>query len=147
MIKNIYRQASIFVYVEIVISFVLLSVLGYFSSQVGSLWENYKTQMIFSLFFVFTFVTIRSLWRYYSLTITLNIEEMRVKEGILNTRVKEIAFHKINLVTVTQTLLGKIFNFGDLQINTGGDEVEVLFKNVQDPEEIRGKINEKRNLL
>ena len=71
----------------------------------------------------------------------LNITNKKVygKIGILHTRRLDSPLNKINNVGVTQNLLGKIFNYGTIEIKTSSLLYE--FKYISNPNEFLNKLN------
>jgi len=61
-----------------------------------------------------------------------------VKNGILSLNVVEVSHSKVETIQLSQTILGRIFNYGNLVINgTGGDDIKIL--NISSPIEFRKK--------
>jgi uncharacterized membrane protein YdbT with pleckstrin-like domain len=87
--------------------------------------------------FVFLF---RDILNYFSFSLILNKDGVMVKKGILLTNSKQVPYKNINIVAISQGVFGKILDFGDIEISTGGDGSDLIFKHVANPEEIKKKI-------
>jgi uncharacterized membrane protein YdbT with pleckstrin-like domain len=83
---------------------------------------------------------IRDILDYYRFSLVLNQDGVMVKKGILLTNSKQVPYKNINIVAISQGIFGKIFNFGDIEISTGGDGTDLVFRHVANPEEIKKKI-------
>ena len=58
------------------------------------------------------------------------------KTGVVNTQSMDAALNKVQNVSVTQKLSGKIFNFGVVAINTAAGEYK--FGEIKNPESFKG---------
>lgn len=63
------------------------------------------------------------------------------KEGILSIHTDELKNDKIEGIEVRQTILGRIFNYGDI-IFSGIGASKVIFRNIDNPIEIKKKMDE-----
>ncbi|MGE5668506.1 MAG: PH domain-containing protein [Betaproteobacteria bacterium] len=59
-----------------------------------------------------------------------------MKVGVFSTRSVEILLSKIEAIAVHQSLLGRVFNYGDIVV-TGTGGTEESFSNIQAPLELR----------
>lgn len=66
-------------------------------------------------------------------------KQVRGKIGILNTKRLNSPLNKINNAGVNQTLLGKIFNYGTICINTSSANYE--FRYISNPNEFADSLN------
>ena len=96
-----------------------------------------------------TFISLRALFTLFILPIIDNwtsefaITNKRViiKTGLISRKTIEMNLHKIESVTVNQSILGRILGYGDLQIiGTGGTREK--FKNIKNPITFRKKFQE-----
>jgi len=64
------------------------------------------------------------------------ITDMRIqrREGILRKTVQYVLFNKIERIEVAQGIIGRIFNFGDIYLDTGDDHI-VLY-GIRDPKKV-----------
>lgn len=53
--------------------------------------------------------------------------------GVLNKNVFDSSLEKVNDVKMSQSLLGRIFDYGDVEIMTAAEEGENLFRRIQGP--------------
>lgn len=66
------------------------------------------------------------------------------KHGILSRNVQKISFDKVQNISFSQNLLGKYFNYGNIEISTaGGQEVEMRFESVNRPRDVQEMINKR----
>lgn len=54
-------------------------------------------------------------------------------EGLVNKRVADSSLEKVNDVVLMQTALGRVLNYGDIEIITGSDVGVNIFKNIARP--------------
>lgn len=68
-----------------------------------------------------------------------------VTSGWLTRRRVEVTFDKVTDVVTYQGFMGRIFNFGNITVNTAGsNQAPVTFAALDDPEEVKDVINETR---
>jgi uncharacterized membrane protein YdbT with pleckstrin-like domain len=65
-------------------------------------------------------------------------------EGLINKRTKDSALEKINDITLNQSVLGRILNYGDLEIITGSDTGTNLLKRLAKPVEFKKTLLEQK---
>jgi uncharacterized membrane protein YdbT with pleckstrin-like domain len=65
---------------------------------------------------------------FHRLTTETDVTNMRVvhKTGFIKRRTFEIALNKVESVDVNQTILGRIFNYGDVTVNGVGEGRETI---------------------
>lgn len=62
-------------------------------------------------------------------SLTITPEQVLLKVGVFTKKERSIPMSKITDVSLQQSLLGGIFGFGDLNIQTAGSgDVEIVFK-------------------
>ena len=95
------------------------------------------------IFLMFIFIGFITIWKPLAavLTTKLRITNLRVegKTGLITTNSMDSPINQITSVKVTQGLLGKILNYGTLNINTAGGNYS--FGYMPDPENTRKIIN------
>jgi len=64
------------------------------------------------------------------------------EEGFLDISSKESPLDKINNVSFSQHLIGRIFNYGDVQIQTAAEIGETTYRFVHNPDILKSKITE-----
>jgi hypothetical protein len=69
--------------------------------------------------------------------IYLRYKQVSIETGVLSKQVQDISINKLEGITVTQNIIGKLFNFGSLIISTGGIHCNYYISN---PMEFRNKI-------
>jgi uncharacterized membrane protein YdbT with pleckstrin-like domain len=97
--------------------------------------------LIFCVVIVGFFWLIRDVFNYIGKKVSLIEDGVNYIEGVIFTNMKQVPYNNINVVSVSQGILGKIFNYGDLIINTGGDAPEIVFKHLHDPYRFQEAIN------
>ncbi len=70
-------------------------------------------------------------WSHYQFIIT-NWRVMQVR-GIINKSITDSSLDKVNDVKMTQSLFGRIFGYGDVEILTASELGVNLFKRIEDP--------------
>ena len=68
-------------------------------------------------------------------------------EGIVNKHTKDSALEKINDITLNQSVLGRILNYGDLAIITGSDIGTNMLKRLAKPVEFKKTLLEQKTKL
>jgi len=68
-------------------------------------------------------------------------------EGLINKHTKDSALEKINDITLNQSVVGRILNYGDLAIITGSDMGTNLLKRLAKPVEFKKTLLEQKNKL
>lgn len=69
--------------------------------------------------------------------LTIDDKHVKLKTGILSNNEIEVPLGKINTITVRQGLIGKIFSFGDIVVYTGNDRSGIVFKQLDEPSQIK----------
>ena len=110
--------------------------------------REYITQLLaVGMFLGFIILTEAEYWRR---TKTYYITNKRViqEEGWINKKIMSAVYRNIADVTLKQTIIQRIFNTGDVLLNTkGGRSSEIVLKGVRWPRKIRNKIEEEINNL
>ena len=68
-------------------------------------------------------------------------------EGLINKHTKDSALEKINDITLNQSVVGRILNYGDLAIITGSDVGTNVFKRLAKPVEFKKTLLEQKHQL
>ena len=69
--------------------------------------------------------------------LTIRPSEVIYTHGLLSKSYTELSMHSIRSVKITQSLLQRILNAGNVAIYSAGDAPEVVVKGLPDPGEIR----------
>ena len=64
-------------------------------------------------------------------------DEIVWTHGLVNKDYTEISMGSVRTTRISQTLLQRIMNAGDIEIYTSGDNPELVVKGLPDPSEIR----------
>jgi len=75
--------------------------------------------------------------------LTITKDELVWVHGLINKDYTEIALTSVRSVRVSQTLLQRILNAGNVSVYTAGDEPELVIKGLPNPDKIRDLINGK----
>lgn len=70
----------------------------------------------------------------------IKTDEVVWTHGLINKQYTEVNMSSIRTVRVSQSLLQRILNAGDIAIFTAGDQPELVIKGLPNPEEIREHI-------
>jgi uncharacterized membrane protein YdbT with pleckstrin-like domain len=97
--------------------------------------------VIFSIVIIGLVWMVKDIFAYFGRKIVLHEDGVQFTEGLIVTHSKEVPYSNINVVSVKQGVFGKIFNYGDLIVSTGGDAPDILFKNLHDPMRFKEFIN------
>jgi hypothetical protein len=111
-----------------------------------STWESVAVlALILSLFPLFDTVRIYLDWFNERYAVT-NRRVMLIK-GIINKHVSDSALEKVNDVVLTQSVIGRLLGYGDVEIITGSDIGVNLFKRIARPVDFkREMLNQKESL-
>jgi len=88
---------------------------------------------------------VKHLISYFTQVIIAKAQSLELRQGLLNVNIIEIPYSKVNAITIQQSWLGRLFNFGTVSLNTGGDEAEIVFTNLSPPRELQAMINLNKN--
>ena len=72
--------------------------------------------------------------------LTIRDDEIVWTHGLLSKQYVEISLHSVRTVRVSQSLLQRIMNAGDVTIFTSGDAPELVIKGLPDPDAVREHI-------
>jgi uncharacterized membrane protein YdbT with pleckstrin-like domain len=79
-----------------------------------------------------------------STRLTITSTDLAYEVGIFSKTRIEVRLPNIRTVKVTQTFMQRIFNTGDIELYTSGDNPEVVTKGMPDPEKVREIVNASR---
>jgi|YNPNPStandDraft_1061719.scaffolds.fasta_scaffold37739_2 Bacterial membrane flanked domain. len=88
---------------------------------------------------------VKHLISYFTQVIIAKEQSLELQQGLLNVTIIEIPYSKVNAITIQQNWLGRLFNFGTISLNTGGDDVEIVFPNIASPKELQQIIDLNKN--
>ncbi len=121
----------------ITLSWLLLAGLALFVFSAYLLPLHYSV-LVSSLLFL-----IPTLWHYlqwrrrrYFLTNHRLIRE----EGLLGREIRSMGLEKVQDVTVSYTLLGRLLRYGTLKVETAGEQGQMVLENIPNPEEVAEEI-------
>jgi hypothetical protein len=134
-----------------VIFLVFLAVAAYFTGVVFAMYRITETWQIWTVYGILgtlaTVMIVRMIrdylaW-YYTQVIITNRRLIR-REGILNRRVADIALSQLSEVVITQSLFGRIFNYGNVSVTGDSDASSLVFNQIQNPFKLRTVIDDAR---
>ncbi len=97
--------------------------------------------VLFSVVIVGLIWMVHDAFAYFGRKLVLHEDGVLFKKGLIITNSKEVPYGNINIVSVKQGVFGKMFNFGDLIVSTGGDNPDIYFKDLHDPMRFKEFIN------
>ncbi|XRO75584.1 PH domain-containing protein [Methanocaldococcus sp. 28A] len=107
-------------------------------SLIGWLILGALTILIYGLALIF--IGIALLKRYYTEYAITN-KRVYCRYGILSRKTVESTLDKITNTSISQGILGRLLNYGDLRINTAGSTpYEIVFEGVSNPKYVQSKI-------
>ncbi len=68
-------------------------------------------------------------------------------EGLINKHTKDSALEKINDITLNQSVMGRVLNYGDLEIITGSDIGTNILRRLAQPVEFKKTLLEQKSKL
>ncbi|MBQ9565303.1 MAG: PH domain-containing protein [Synergistaceae bacterium] len=144
-----YRPAwRSFFYPDILAMIVIFVVMCFVSFQNYSFIEGRKLTLwlvaLVILLLIFLHMALKRVGSY----LVVRRDEVAFERGILNRQSTEIGFEDIRTVDVTQTLVQRIFNLGNISIaSSGTGGYEIFVKNMPDPNVIRDEIQERKRAM
>ena len=81
--------------------------------------------------------------KYRRYVLTLNEKSLEINIGLFTQNKREIFYRNIQGVNVDQSILGQIFNYGNLIITTANQSDSIVFEKVDKPEMLRNAIRDK----
>lgn len=94
--------------------------------------------LFFWLIFIPTIKAIRNTVAFFLTELSVTNKRVIGKVGIINTKSMDASLNKVQNVSVSSGLFGKIFNYGTVRISTAAGEF--IFNNVSNPDEFKGTI-------
>lgn len=116
--------------VIIALALIILSLYLYFLLEESNSW--YLTIPVLSiLYFIYRYYIWRNdLWAVTNIRV---IDE----SGVFSINSKESPIDKINNVSYHQSILGRVFGFGDVQIQTAAEMGETSYSNISHPKQLK----------
>ncbi|TSA29943.1 MAG: hypothetical protein D4R68_01450 [Ignavibacteriales bacterium] len=123
------------------LSLILISLSFYFYTKLNTLhWWYFAVPFIAVSYFVFKYYS----WK-FDLWVVTNyrvIDEF----GVISINSKESPIDKINNVSYQQSLLGRIMEFGDVQIQTAAEMGETSYANISRPQQLKEALSNAQEL-
>ncbi|MFM2033134.1 MAG: hypothetical protein RLZZ297_1899 [Chloroflexota bacterium] len=153
-VYGVYRPHTMTVYGAVsteLLFLALTAVAAYFAQvvfvqyQISVIWQQwavYGALIVLALILVVRMVRDYLNW-YYTQVIVTNRRLIR-REGILSRRVSDIALTQLSEVVITQSLLGRLFNYGDVHVTGDSDASKLQFVQVKNPFKLRTVIDDAR---
>jgi len=84
-------------------------------------------------------------YKIWSVRYALTTERIMYSKGIFSEDFKSTIYSKITDIGLLQTFFDKIFDTGELTMNTaGGDDIEIVFEKISRPHEVKRMISDKQ---
>lgn len=90
-------------------------------------------------------VAIYDFYRYMRAAIILNEKSLTHEFGVFTKNSREVGYKNIQSVTLDQSVIGQIFNYGHIIITTANQTDSIVFKYVSRPQLLRAAIQDKIN--
>lgn len=91
----------------------------------------------------FGYLAVVDYLQYKRKTLTVNDKSLELQYGVFSKNSRELFYKNIQGVNVNQSVLGRMFNYGDLVINTANQNESVVFNNIEHPQVLRQAIQTK----
>src|SRR5215468_11964637 len=120
---------------------IAIAVLFYIApwSQRSPGWELLGWLAFAALFVVGAILLIEHWWRRFTTEVAVTDRRIISKVGFIKRRTVEMHMDKVESVDVEQTILGRIFNYGDITIRGTGETLETL-RMIDHPLEFRSHV-------
>ena len=115
---------------------ILLMIIGFFGFLILTFTDRFAQILGIGLIYLFA-KGLFKLLNNLNTKIYLRSKQVSIETGVLSKQVQDISINKLEGITVTQNIIGKLFNFGSLIISTGGIHCNYYISN---PMEFRNKI-------
>ena len=115
---------------------ILLMIIGFFGFLILTFTDRFAQILGIGLIYLFA-KGLFKLLNNLNTKIYLRYKQVSIETGVLSKQVQDISINKLEGITVTQNIIGKLFNFGSLIISTGGIQCNYYISN---PMEFRNKI-------
>jgi membrane protein YdbS with pleckstrin-like domain len=134
-----------------VVFLIFLGVAAYFTNAVflmyhiteqWQIWTVYGALAVLAAVMVVRIIKDYLAW-YYTQVIVTNRRLIR-REGILTRRVADIALSQLSEVVITQSLFGRMFNYGDVTVTGDSEASSLRFMQIQSPLKLRTVIDDAR---
>lgn len=104
--------------------------------------ESVYTKVLWGLWALFTLVTLGDmLLKRLSTALIVRPDEVALEKGILKRESIEIGMRSIRTVQVTQGIIQRLLNIGDISIaSSGTDNYEIHTTNILSPHDVRNQI-------
>ena len=89
------------------------------------------------------YVAIYDFFKYKRHSITLNENSIRLQYGVFTQNSRELPYRNIQGVSIDQSVLGQIFNYGSVVIGTASQSDSIVFEYVDSPKMLRQAIQDK----
>jgi len=119
---------------------VLLFLLKGFTIVMGVSSGGYSLYLIY--FSVFLFFVIKNLITYFTTEYGITSTRVISKEGLIRRDIEEISLSSIESINVSQTIIGRLLNYGNIIISGRGTS-KVVFRDIDKVVDVRKLIKNK----
>ena len=124
----------------------LLFLIAYFNVAPGSL-RDILSGVALIMLALGVLVFLYRFWIWWAQDYMINNRRLLKVTGVLNKRSGDSSLEKINDAILSQSLLGRMLNFGDLEILTAADQAVDRYHMLRDPKEFKKTmLTQKHNL-
>lgn len=113
-VKNIRYEGKIH-YISYILP-LILSIFGLIMMMANFTFKVYITGSLFLLLFIFQ---VKKLLILKSIKILVTDNELTIASGLLNKKITDISLRKYEAMQLSQSLIGKLLNYGKLTVTTG----------------------------
>lgn len=88
-------------------------------------------------------IAVPPLLRWRSEWYVLTTEEVYYKTGVFGQNVAQVRLDRVQNTTYSQSLIERVFDYGDVAIHTAGSgTIDLVFESVADPQRVNGLLTE-----
>lgn len=91
------------------------------------------------------YIAVYDYYRYKRHSITLTEKAVHLEYGVFTRNSREVGYRSVQSVNVNQSILGQMFNYGDIVITTANQHESIVFQFVDSPQLLRQAIQDKVN--
>ena len=82
-------------------------------------------------------------YKYQRHCLTLKDKSLQLEFGVFTQNSREVQYKNIQSVNIHQSILGQVFNYGDIIITTASQNDSIVFQYVDSPQVLRHAIQDK----
>ena len=140
------------------IRFLILLILLYFFTTIISLFAviqgripylttipfvTYSTDVLLVIIAILFFWILWNIMTWRATWYIVTNKRVSIKEGVIRTKNMYLHFNKMQDIQVSQGLIQRISNSGDIEIFSGRDRTNMVLMNIPDPDNVENLINQR----